>query len=206
VRLSCAELFRKCAGFYGQEALLVPRSTPIQPPRRVLLIISTTFAPAHQVIRGVTAYAHERGPAWELLFRSGQSVHRRIEMFAPNAQAAIIQVQGDEILKAVKLIQGPVVLANQPPQAGLPLVRADNRAVGRMAFEHLAGQGFKHFAYWGEPEVEFSRLREEGFHAAVKKAGFPFYPQPGSRVANGPACDPLDKPNHLCSIIRYISD
>lgn len=55
---------------------------------------------------------------------------------------------------------------------GVPNVRGDWKAAGRMAAEHLMGCGLKHFGFCGFREFCWSRGREEGFMAAVAQGGF----------------------------------
>jgi LacI family transcriptional regulator len=49
----------------------------------------------------------------------------------------------------------------------LPLIRSDDRAIGQLAAEHLRRRCFRHFAFCGFTDLEWSRQRREGFRAAL---------------------------------------
>ncbi len=53
----------------------------------------------------------------------------------------------------------------------VPRVRVDDRAVGRLAAEHLLDRGFRQTAYYGVEGVWYARLRGEGFLEVVEQAG-----------------------------------
>ena len=53
----------------------------------------------------------------------------------------------------------------------MPVVSADNQAIGRMAAEHLLDRRIKHFGYYGAFDTT-SRERLEGFTSAIEARGF----------------------------------
>ncbi|HOI53933.1 MAG TPA: substrate-binding domain-containing protein [Phycisphaerae bacterium] len=63
--------------------------------------------------------------------------------------------------------------SGSPEPEGMPTVRPDDVAVGRMAARHLLSRGLKHFAYWGGDATLFSRRRWLGFTEALTAAGIP---------------------------------
>jgi len=65
----------------------------------------------------------------------------------------------------------PVVGVEHEPSSGLPLIRGDDRAIGKMAFEHLRGLGHTRFAFWGTERLSRMRLRGEGFEEEVRREG-----------------------------------
>jgi LacI family transcriptional regulator len=52
-----------------------------------------------------------------------------------------------------------------------PTVAYDNLAIGRMAADHLLGQGYRHFAYHMDTGAYYSRLRLAGFRARLEEVG-----------------------------------
>jgi len=52
-----------------------------------------------------------------------------------------------------------------------PSVGFDERAIGRMAFEHLYERGYRHFGFVGTHDRRWSCLRGDGFQAAARDAG-----------------------------------
>ena len=55
--------------------------------------------------------------------------------------------------------------------SGLPTATFDNRAIGRLAAEHLVDAGYTGFAFCGLEGVAFSERRREGFTAALSGHG-----------------------------------
>ncbi|MGA2053498.1 MAG: substrate-binding domain-containing protein, partial [Opitutales bacterium] len=56
-------------------------------------------------------------------------------------------------------------------EPGVTTVTADHREIGRVAARHLLERRFQKFGYYGSDELFFSRLRREGFVAAVEEQG-----------------------------------
>ncbi|MEV0565263.1 LacI family DNA-binding transcriptional regulator [Dactylosporangium sp. NPDC050588] len=74
---------------------------------------------------------------------------------------------------------GTAVVAVDPHAGptGLPTVDSDNLNGGRLAAEHLLGHGHRRIAMiTGRPDLESSRLREQGFRDAMRDAGVPVDP------------------------------
>ena len=53
----------------------------------------------------------------------------------------------------------------------LPRVMPDQRAVGRVAAEHLLERRYRHFVFVGDPGEEYARERKIGFSMTVQEAG-----------------------------------
>lgn len=60
------------------------------------------------------------------------------------------------------------------PHAGVPTVRSDDIAAGRLAAEHFLERGLRHFLVWNHtwPEPDFAAKRRQGFEMCVREAGF----------------------------------
>lgn len=79
----------------------------------------------------------------------------------------------------IEVHDGVPVVAIDPHRgpSGLPTVDSDNHSGGRRATEHLLDLGHRRIAFLaGRPDLESSRLREEGFRAAMADAGVPVDP------------------------------
>lgn len=50
----------------------------------------------------------------------------------------------------------------------LPLIRSDDHAIGQLAAEHLRQRCFRHFAFCGFKNLDWSRRRRAGFRAALR--------------------------------------
>ena len=59
-------------------------------------------------------------------------------------------------------------------QSGLPTIDSDNLRGGQLATAHLLGLGHRRIAMLtGRPDLEYSRLREQGYRQAMAAAGAP---------------------------------
>lgn len=68
----------------------------------------------------------------------------------------------------------PVVFVTMEPRPGLSIVTVDNYAGGRMATEHLLGQGYRHIGHITGPlDWWEARQRRAGWHDALLAAGIP---------------------------------
>lgn len=142
-------------------------------PPRVALIIDTSLASGRDVLRGIGDYVRQHGP-WSIVHEP-----RGLEDPAPkwlqrlNCNGIIARVQNKQIACAVTQSGLPVVdVLGLVPEAGLPLVHVDDKAVARLAAEHLFERGFRHFAYFGIKNVPWSQKRHDAFQAAIKDAGY----------------------------------
>ena len=77
-----------------------------------------------------------------------------------------------ELFKRVQERKTPYVLIDRPIR-GLRacFVGADNRAIGRIATEHLIARGCLHIAHLRGPRVGIASERLEGYRSALKNAG-----------------------------------
>ncbi len=77
-----------------------------------------------------------------------------------------------EMFKRVAARKTPYVLIDRPV-SGLraSFVGADNRAIGRMATEHLIARGYRCIAHLRGPQVGIAAERLEGYRSALKKGG-----------------------------------
>lgn len=79
----------------------------------------------------------------------------------------------------VEIRDGVPVVAIDPHRgpSGLPTVDSDNFGGAVTATEHLIGLGHRRIAFLaGRPDLESSRLREDGFRSAMADAGLPVDP------------------------------
>jgi LacI family transcriptional regulator len=140
----------------------------------VALLIETSRGYGRSLLQGVIRYQREHRP-WSIFFE-------------PHALGAppppwLKSWQGDGILariddrtmgRAVRRTGLPAVdLRFSVSGLGLPGVGIDNQAVVRLAFEHLATCGFKHFGFCGPPPRRnaWMDLRRDLFQQSVHEAG-----------------------------------
>lgn len=151
----------------------MPRCKPLE----IALVIGRREVFGRAVIQGIYRYARPLRP-W------------RFEMLDPSAEGlaalarggfdgAVVQLWSARILPPGLAGQAlPIVnISGGSETSPFPRVTMDNVAVGRMAGEHLLSRGLRHFAFVGNGLHHFSRLRQEGFAAAIAQAGLAGAPE-----------------------------
>jgi LacI family transcriptional regulator len=122
------------------------------------------------ILRGVVAYA-KHAPHWQLMHTVGG---REIDLAAamePGVDGMITKTYGDEYVRQLRRWDKPVVLFEQDPVEPFPVVRADNVAVGGLAYEHLSAKGLTNYAFIGPPGERYARDREAGLLDAAMADG-----------------------------------
>jgi LacI family transcriptional regulator len=149
---------------------------PLRPVRRrprVALIVETSLGSGRDILHGIARYVREYGP-WSVYHEP-----RALEEDAPRwlrnwrGDGIIARIQNRRIADAVTGTGLPVVdVLGLVPEAGVPLVHVDDRAIARMAAEHLLGRGFRDFGFCAISGATWSDARRRAFAEAVHEAGF----------------------------------
>lgn len=154
---------------------------------RVAVIVETSRGHGRQIIAGVSQYAVEH-PAWSLRLEP-----RNIDDRPPcwlrtwTGDGIIVRCDSPSMAKAVLAADVPVVdVRGGAPEAELPLVQVDNRAIPEAAFVHFKERGFRHFAWCDlfrlqRPWVTIRRTR---FLELVRESGGVHYCFQSRRTLN----------------------
>jgi LacI family transcriptional regulator len=146
------------------------------------------MSPRRRLIRGVARYVQEHEP-WAI-YLTPAGVEKSLTSWLRSWNGDGVIVYANEA-DAEALLQSrlPVVdLFGKLVSDTVPLVHADDRAIGRMGAEHLLERGFHRFGFWEytHPDTDWSIARREGFEQTITNAGCtcdvyrsPF-PKPGS--------------------------
>lgn len=130
---------------------------------RVALIIETQVAPRRRMINGVARYIREHEP-WAIYlkpFGADKSLERWLRSWKGDGVIAAVTDAEIDLLQHHDL---PVVdLIGIHRREGVPLVRTNDRSVGRIGAEHLLDRGFRHFGFVEYPEHGWSTRRREAF-------------------------------------------
>jgi LacI family transcriptional regulator len=147
-----------------------PRSSHRRP--HVALIIETSLEPGRGMLRGIAQYVREHGP-WSIYYEP-----RGLEAALPawlrtwHGDGIIARLSSKRITAAVLQTGLPVVdTLGLFSHRRIPLVHSDNKAIGRLAAEHLLERGFRHFGYCGVRGAYWSRETGDAFLGAVSAAG-----------------------------------
>jgi len=138
----------------------------------VALIVETSLISGRQILRGIARYARLHGP-WSL-FHEPRSLEASVPRWLSHwkGDGIIVRLQTEQIVTAVVETGLPAVdVLGVVRRPTIPLVHVDDRAIGRMAAEHLLGCGFRHFGYCGLRGPNWSHNRERAFGQAVGAAG-----------------------------------
>lgn len=136
-------------------------------------MVETSFGSGRDILMGIARYVREHGP-W-LLFHEARSIDQELPHWLKNwkGQGVIARVFTPAMAAALRRAKLPVVdVLGVVPDAGFPLVHVDDEAIGVMAAEHLIVRGFKHFAFFGIEERNWSAARERAFVGHVKRHGY----------------------------------
>ncbi|MBI1373018.1 MAG: helix-turn-helix domain-containing protein [Phycisphaera sp.] len=85
----------------------------------------------------------------------------------------ICRTTSPKLLEALKETGVPIVDLNDIHESfeGVPKVQSDDRAIGRVAAQHLIERGFRRFGFCGFADHRWSCERRDGFVAALTEAG-----------------------------------
>ena len=140
------------------------------PPYRVQLVIDPTLAYFREVILGVRQYGFETGRL-DLIDRWLE--HEQFDLPTlvqrDSVQGIVAAIHDPKIEARFSKLPIPVVnVSNTMPVPRLRVVTQDDRAVGRLAAEHLWNSGCRQFAFWGQHHALYSMERLEGFRSVIK--------------------------------------
>jgi LacI family transcriptional regulator len=161
--------------------------------KRVALMIESSRAFGRDLVRGIMRYSRLHGPwvfPWvfyrqDLFYVARGNERAELEHLKKWGPQGIISRDTRDIEELARWdIPLFVAVAMEPPSAQRNNIVTDNRAVGRMAAEHLLERGFRNFGYCGFDDMYWSCQRGEHFGARISEAGFKtsFYKQPKSRA------------------------
>ncbi len=139
--------------------------------KRVALIIETSNEYARGILHGIRAYIREHEP-WAIYLgeQSRGEIPHWLKGFT--GDGIIARIETKQIALAVKATGLPAIdvsAARHVPE--LPWVETDNRAISKLAAEHLLERGFKHCGFVGMPNYEWSNERQDHFQKLMATAG-----------------------------------
>ncbi|HTN74008.1 MAG TPA: DNA-binding transcriptional regulator [Pirellulaceae bacterium] len=140
--------------------------------RRVLLMIETSLAYGRDLLRGINRYVVEHGP-WSLYLDQRELMSQPPDWLARwDGDGIISRWTTPELANQFRAMPTPVVdLTDVYGNLGLAHLWTDNIAVGELAARHLLERGFRHFAFCGYSNHDWSRRRMRGFEQTLRDAG-----------------------------------
>lgn len=142
--------------------------------KKIVLLLETSRSFGRQLIIGITRYAKIRGD-WSFYKEpiDLKSSFHHLTNWNPDGLIMRDTLITEDLLKLRK----PTILAihssKYPPK--LPVIKTDSQAIAKMAAEHFLEKGYKHFAFCGFDEFDWSEGRKHYFNSFIRDAGFTTY-------------------------------
>ncbi|HMO64066.1 MAG TPA: DNA-binding transcriptional regulator, partial [Verrucomicrobiota bacterium] len=139
---------------------------------KVALIVETSNAYARELLHGVRAWMGGHG-SWSVYLAE----HGRGDAPPPwlegwRGHGILARIETPAIARAVVASGLPVVdLSAARLVPDVPWFETDDRAIARVAAEHLRGRGFTHFGYCGDARFNWSNWRGEAFVSRLAADG-----------------------------------
>lgn len=140
--------------------------------RRVAVLVETSKAFGRGILRGVRRYiqSHSSWAIW--IEERGLDDPPGPWLREWDGDGIITRTSDEAFARAILEKSVPVVHVRQSlPEIELPRVYVDDAAVGRMAARHLLDRGFRHFAFVGRTDREWTQIRGQAFSDLVQCAG-----------------------------------
>lgn len=144
-----------------------------QAPPHVALLVETSFGSGRDILMGIARYLRDHQP-W-LLFHEAHSIDQELPRWLQRwkGHGIIARILTPHMAAALRRTRIPVVdVLGVLQNPGFPLVHVNDRSIGTMGAEHLIVRGFRHFAFFGQEERNWSLSREQAFIRRVRQQGF----------------------------------
>ncbi len=140
-------------------------------PQRIALLIDAATGLGRGLLRGIADYARN-GVRWVFVVRRPDLRGHADQLSEIDFAGVIAQVLDDAMQQQLQDLHVPVVnVHDRNSHSPFPLVRFNNAAIGRAAFEHLHERGLERVAFAGRSDARYSVARQEAFIDAAHRAG-----------------------------------
>ncbi len=174
-------------------------------PRKVALLVETSNAYARELLHGVRAWLREHGGWTIALGEAGRGAPPPAWLSGWNGDGIIARIETPAIAKAVAATRLPAVdLSAARLLPNLPWLETHDRAVARVAAEHLRERGFQHFAYCGDPRFNWSRWRGDAFVAQLASQGHDCAVFATKEISGNGGAQPVELEKDTAELARWI--
>jgi len=175
---------------------------------RVAILVESSRGYGRGLLQGIANYLRVHGP-WSVFFEERDlSDPPPVWLAGWKGQGVIARVETRALAKAISDLGCPAIdLHGLLPDLGMPLIDTDDRAVTRLAIEHLLERGFRHLAYCGFVGTNYSDRRCGYFIERVEEMRLtPLIYQPPARVRlAGTARQEQQGWMHEADVARWLS-
>jgi LacI family transcriptional regulator len=139
--------------------------------KSVALLVETSNAYARNMLSGIVSYIRTN-ESWSVYLpeqHRGASPPSWLKTW--KGDGLIVRIETEAIARVVSKLRIPIVdvsAARHVPK--IPWVETDDAAIAKIAYEHFCVRGFEHYAFCGEPEFNWSNLREHAFVDAARQS------------------------------------
>ena len=140
-------------------------------PKRVALLGLPVLRSQSPFNAALIRYAEEQS-LWRFLFSGEANVKTFRFLRELECDGAIVRIITPEMRKEALRVGFPIVnISGWLEDAGVPSVRSDEEALGRLCAEHLLARGFRRFGAVRLRTGWFSKARMAGFRKSIEAAG-----------------------------------
>ncbi len=162
-------------------------ATPPDRGRSIAVCIDTRDGAGRNRLHGVAQYVRRHGWSMMLVRQGGPAAAQEVARLAPDG--IITYIADRWLVRVARRLHIPLVDTALGELAVALTVSVDNDAIGRLAAEHLAQAGLRHFGYCGVTGRTASEARRASFAAALPDVALLSFAEP---VGEGEAdLDPL---------------
>ncbi|WP_404308866.1 AraC family transcriptional regulator [Neorhodopirellula lusitana] len=139
--------------------------------RRVALIIESSRSYGRNLLRGIAQYSRTHGN-WSLMHEEMTIDASLPQWLAGAGVNGVIARVDSHTLDPLRQLSIPIVdVRCRNAHTGIPQVETDDRAVARLAYQHLSERGFQRFAFCGFREAHYSYNRLRFFRECCEASG-----------------------------------
>lgn len=140
--------------------------------KRIALIGLPVFQSVNNLSSAAIAHHAEESGRWRFVFSAEASVASFKFLRTLDCDGAIVRILNEAMRREARKIQFPLVnISSAMADPGLPTVRHDFQAIGRLTAEHLLEKGFRRFGCVIVPGGAYIQERFTAFSEAVRARG-----------------------------------
>lgn len=140
--------------------------------KRIALIGLPVLQSVNNLSNAAIARHAEEGGNWRFVFSAEASVEAFKFLRTLDCDGAIVRIMNTAMLREAKKVGFPIVnVSSWLEKPGVPTVRHDYEAVGRLAAEHLLEKGFRRFGCVVMPGGWFIQQRHESLVRTIREHG-----------------------------------
>jgi LacI family transcriptional regulator len=143
---------------------------PVKP--EVLLVFMTRLEECTAMLKGVSQYGRSHRPWAAFVDDEARAEQDSRWLRSKTWHGVISRHTTSALVQGCAELNLPLVDLNDTPLSpGVPKIRPDNTAVGRLGAGHFIERGYRHFGFSGFPSAGWSCERRDGFIEALTRAG-----------------------------------